>query len=495
MLPDNVDVVVVGAGNAAFCAALAAAEHGASVLMLECAPEREAGGNSRFSGGAIRCVYNGIEELLELLPDLPAELVAVTDFGRYSEQSFADDIMRVTEGRADAGLVDVLVKGTRSTLVWMREKGVCFETIHGRQAFEVDGRYKFWGGLTVLASGRGTGLIQALKKAALQSGIVIEYGARALNLILDTGGRVTGVRVRQNRRVYEISCKGVVLASGGFESNVGWRTRYLGPGWDVAKVRGTRYNNGDGIRMAIDAGASPWGNWSGCHAVACDWNSPNFGNPEIGDDFQKHSYPFGILINAHGERFVDEGADFRNYTYAKYGRLILNQPGQTAWQIFDQKVLRLLSDEYRSTNATRVTATTLEELVSKLGTMNAPAAFKTIQSYNASVQLSVPFNPNIKDGRGTRDLVIPKSNWANTIEDPPFEAYHVTCGITFTFGGVKINQHAQVLDVEGNPISGLYAAGEMVGGLFYFNYPGGTGLTAGSVFGKIAGTSAGLKLA
>jgi tricarballylate dehydrogenase len=197
------------------------------------------------------------------------------------------------------------------------------------------------------------------------------------------------------------------------------------------------------------------------------------------------------MINANGERFIDEGADFRNYTYAKYGRVILNQPGQFAWQIFDRKVIHLLRDEYRIKRVTKVSAATLEELVCKLDDVNAKKALVTIRAYNAAVAQDVPFNPNVKDGRGTPGLAIPKTNWANTIDEGPFEAYAVTCGITFTFGGVKINTDAQVLDTESQPIPGLYAAGEMVGGIFYFNYPGGTGLMNGAVFGRVAGGHAG----
>jgi tricarballylate dehydrogenase len=196
------------------------------------------------------------------------------------------------------------------------------------------------------------------------------------------------------------------------------------------------------------------------------------------------------MINAAGERFVDEGADFRNYTYAKYGRVILSQPGQFAWQIFDSKVLHLLRDEYRIRQVTKVRADTIEELVAKLDDVNAERALATIKCYNTSIRVNVPFNPNIKDGRDTDGLAIPKSNWANAIDEPPFEAYAVTCGITFTFGGVKVDTRAQVIDTEGNPIAGLFAAGEMVGGLFYLNYPGGTGLMSGAVFGRQAGSSA-----
>ena len=490
MLPKECDVVVVGGGNAAFCAALSAAEQGVSVLVLERAPEEEAGGNSRFTAGAIRCVYDGVEDLKVLMPDLTEEEIANTDFGSYTEEQFFDDMGRITEYRTDPELTEVLIKRSRETMRWMREKGVRFQPIYGRQAFKVDGKFKFWGGLTVEAWGGGPGLVQALTDAARKNGISIAYGARALSLEHDDSG-VTGIRVRHEGKTQTITTKAVVLAAGGFQSNAEWRTRYLGPGWDLAKVRGTRFNTGDGIRMALEAGAMPTGNWSGCHAVGWDRNAPDFGDLAVGDNFQKHSYPFGIMINANGERFVDEGADFRNYTYAKYGRVVLAQPGQFAWQIFDKKVLHLLRDEYRIKQVTKVTASSLEELVGKLDDVDAGKALETIKAYNASVMTDVPFNPNVKDGRGTRGLSVRKSNWANTIEEPPFEAYAVTCGITFTFGGVKIDTSAKVIDTEGVPIPGLYAAGEMVGGIFYFNYPGGTGLMNGAVFGRIAGASAG----
>jgi tricarballylate dehydrogenase len=201
------------------------------------------------------------------------------------------------------------------------------------------------------------------------------------------------------------------------------------------------------------------------------------------------------MINADGERFVDEGADFRNYTYAKYGREILMQPGQFAWQVFDSKVIPMLRDEYRIKQVTKARADTLDELANKLVDVDAGKAVETIRTYNKAVMSEVPFDPNVKDRRGTRGLSIPKSNWANTIDEPPFEAYAVTCGITFTFGGLKIDPSARVIDAEGAPIPGLFAAGELVGGIFYFNYPGGTGLMNGAVFGRIAGASAGRRAA
>jgi tricarballylate dehydrogenase len=483
------DVVVVGGGNAALCAALSAREAGVSVLVLERAPEAEAGGNTTFTAGGMRTVYRGIDDILELVPDLTEEERATTDFGSYTEEQFFDDMARVTESRADPDLTEILVTRSFSTLRWMRGKGVRFLPIYGRQAFKVGGRFTFWGGMTLETAGGGPGLVEALTRAAQRDGIEISYRSRALSLVLDEA-RVVGVRFRKDGRLAEVGAGAVVLAAGGFQSNTEWRTRYLGPNWDLAKVRGTRFNTGDGIRMALDADAMPWGHWSGCHAVGWEMNAPPFGDLVVGDSYQKHSYPFGIIVNSRGERFVDEGADFRNYTYAKYGREILAQPGQFAWQVFDAKVTHLLRDEYRIRQVTKVTARTLEELAGKLDGVDPEGFLRTVADYNAAVDPEVPFNPNVKDGRGTRGLAVPKSNWANRLTEPPFEAYAVTCGITFTFGGVRIDSNAQVRNGEGEPIPGLYACGEMVGGIFYFNYPGGTGLTNGSVFGRIAGSSA-----
>ena len=483
------DVVVVGAGNAALCAALAARERCERIVVLERAPEEEAGGNSRFTAGLMRVVYNGVEDLKRLI-DLSDDEIARTDFGTYTAEQFLDDMARVTEYRCDPDLTELLVKESLPAAAWMRSKGVRFSAAWGRQAFSVGGRFKFWGGLTVEAVGGGPGLVDSLTRIARKQGIEIWYAARALSLLVDDEG-VHGVKVRRQGKTQDLRSKAVVLAAGGFQANPEWRTRYLGPGWELAKVRGTRFNTGDGIRMALDAGAAAAGNWSGCHAVAWERNAPEFGDLAVGDQFQKHSYPWGIYLNAQGRRFVDEGADFRNYTYAKYGRVILSQPGQFAWQVFDAKVKAQLRDEYRIKQVTRRTASTLEELVKKLDDVDAEAALEEIRRYNAAVRQDIAFNPNIKDGRRTEGLAVPKSNWANTIDTPPFEAYAVTCGITFTFGGLRINKHANVISSDGDPIPGLYAAGELVGGIFWFNYPGGSGLTNGSVFGRIAGENAG----
>jgi tricarballylate dehydrogenase len=281
-----------------------------------------------------------------------------------------------------------------------------------------------------------------------------------------------------------------VLACGGFEANAEWRAEHLGAPWRFAKVRGTRHNTGDGLAMAIAAGARATGQWSGCHAVQWDRSAPDTGDLRVRHAFQKHSYPFGILVNARGERFVDEGFDFRNYTYARYGRAVLEQPGRFAWQVFDARTTPLLRDEYEALHATRADATTIEELAHRLDGVDAGRFLATVADYNAAVDESRPFDPARKDGRRTRGLAIDKTNWANRIDRPPFRGYAVTCGITFTYGGLAIDARSRVLDEAGRPIPGLYGAGELVGGLFWDNYPGGAGLMAGAVFGRRAGMGA-----
>jgi tricarballylate dehydrogenase len=338
--------------------------------------------------------------------------------------------------------------------------------------------------------GGGPGLIDMEYASAAKAGIDVRFEAKATRLLTDDRGRVTGLMVRTAEGAETINAGAVVLAAGGFEANPEMRTRYLGANWELARVRGTPYNTGDGIRMALDIGALPWGHWSGCHSVQWDLNAPWHGDRKVGDNFQKHSYPVGMIVNLRGERFVDEGADFRNYTYVKYGRAVIGQPRRTAFQIFDQKVLDLLREEYRIREVTRAEDATLEGLARKLE-IDVAGFVKTVKDFNAAVMSEVPFNPAVKDGRGTRGLALAKSNWAQALDTPPYVGYAVTTGITFTFGGLKIDSAGSVIDCEQRAIPGLYAAGELVGGIFYHNYPGGAGLMAGAVFGRLAGRSAG----
>jgi tricarballylate dehydrogenase len=455
---------------------------------LEKAPEYFRGGNTYFTGGIIRCAYNGIADIKALIPDLTSEEEASVDVGKYTEDDFYSDVMRVTEGLADPELAQILVSESHPTLLWLREKGVRFVLAFGRQAFKVDGKYHFWGGLVVESVGAGKGLSDQQFEVAERLGAEVRYQTKGVRLLQDRMGHVCGVMAQGPNGFEDLAGHTVVLACGGFEANAEMRTRYLGPGWELAKVRGVPYNTGDGIRMALDIGAQPYGHWSSCHAVAWDVNAPPFGDRTITELYQKHSYPFGVIVNLEGRRFVDEGADFRNYTYAAYGREILKQPLGAAFQIFDEKVKHLLRDEYRIAQATMATANTIEELADRLG-IDRQGLVRTIQEFNAAVQPG-HFDPTVLDGKCTEQIAPPKSNWALPIDTPPYLGYAVTCGITFTFGGLKITSRGQVIDTEGNAIPGLYAAGELVGGLFYHNYAGGSGLAAGAVVGKLAGTSA-----
>jgi len=286
------------------------------------------------------------------------------------------------------------------------------------------------------------------------------------------------VRIRHDGQVSEIHGKAVVLASGGFQANPEWRTRYLGPGWDLAKVRGTRFNTGDGIRMALDIGASPCGNWSGCHAVGWEMNAPEFGDLAVGDQFQKHSYPFAIMVNATGKRFVDEGADFRNYTYAKYGRVILEQPGQFAWQIFDQKVKHLQRDEYRIRQITKVTANTIESWPGKLEGVNAEQFVNTIAEWNKAGEAGHPVQSERQGRRRTEGLAINKSNWANHGRSAPYEGL---CGHLWHYIYVRRAAREHRLRGAQHRLPAdprLYAAGELVGGHLLFQLSGWLGACA-----------------
>ena len=488
-MSDPYDVIILGGGNAGLCAAIAALEKGAKVLVLEKAPEYFRGGNTYFTGGIIRCAYNGIEDIKKLIPDMTPEEEGSVEVGSYSEDAFYDDLMRVTEGLADPDLAQMLVSQSHATLQWLREHGVRFVLAFGRQAFKRGDKFHFWGGLLVEAVGAGKGLSDQQFEVCERMGMEIRYETKGVKLIQDQTGRVTGVKVKGPQGFEDLYAKSVVLACGGFESNAEMRTRYLGQGWELAKVRGIPYNTGDGINMALEIGAQSYGHWSGCHAVAWDLNAPPTGDRTVTELFQKHSYPFGLIVNIEGKRFVDEGADFRNYTYAKYGREILNQPLGFAAQIFDQKVVHLLRDEYRIQQVTKGEADTLEGLAEQLG-IDPQSFVETIEAYNAACQAHLEYNPTVLDGKCTNGVTPPKTNWALPIDTPPYLGFAVTCGITFTFGGLRINSRGQVLDTEDAEIPGLYAAGELVGGLYYHNYPGGSGLASGAVLGKVAGTSA-----
>lgn len=484
----SADVIVVGGGNAGFTAAHAAAVRGRNVILLEKGSHDMAGGNSFYTAGATRIAHNGLDDLLDWVET--DERHSRTEVPPYSADEYAADLAKVTEGRNDPELTKVLVEESQSTLRWLNSLGLKYRLMYERQAYErPDGSFLFWGGLHVGNVGGGEGLIADHTRVAAELGIDVRYGHAAQSLIVENG-RVTGVVVTTAEGQLRLSAESVILTAGGFESDPQWRREHLGEGWENAKVRGTPYNTGDMIAAALKVGATKGGDWSTCHSVQWDaFTATNESNRELTNRLTRQSYPLGIIVNTDGERFLDEGADFRNYTYAKYGKEILKQPGSVAYQIFDASLRPMLrSEEYEMPGISVEVADTLEELAAKIG-IDPEQLSKTVSDFNNSIDRTITFDPNIKDGRAAVTQPL-KSNWASPIETGPFYAYGVTCGITFTFGGIKSDTHGRVLDGDGKHVEGLYVAGEMLGGLFSANYPGGSGLAAGCVFGRRAGTLA-----
>jgi tricarballylate dehydrogenase len=494
-MQENWDVVVVGSGNAALCAAIAAKEQGRRVLVIEKADPALAGGNSKYTAGAMRFVYNTNEDLLPLLQDPSDARLPNTDFGQYSKEKFENDLLAFNDGRPLSSEQKTLIGESYDVVCWLASYDVKFEPIYSRQSFQKDGRHIFWGGLTLAAKNEGVGLVDAELAAFLKLGGEIRYNLAAVDLIVEASG-VAGVRTQNDRgETEDLRAHAVILGCGGFEANAELRTRFIGKGWDKAKVRGTPHNTGAGLEMAFKLGAQPYGLYEGCHATPMDLHTPDYGNLDLPHLERKHyrkiCYFLGIMVNANGERFVDEGKDFRNYTYAQFGRSVLEQPNHLAWQIFDAKVDHLLYSEYKFHDAHFVEADTINGLIAKLdGVEDKAKVHATIDQFNAAVNPDVAFDPTTKDGKNTLGLSLPKSNWAQTIDQAPFKAYPVTGGITFTYGGLKVSEVGGVVHKDGHDIPGLYACGEMVGGVFFNGYPGGSGLTSGAVFGRRAGYGA-----
>jgi tricarballylate dehydrogenase len=482
-------VIVVGSGNAAMCAGIAALEGGASVLMLEKADERLAGGNTKYTAGAMRFAYDGAADLLPLLKDPDDPRLAMTDFGGYTQAKFGEDLLAFNGGRDLSDEQQRLISDSLGAMQWLGGHGVKFEPIYSRQSFLKDGRHVFWGGLTLAAENEGVGLFDQELAAFTGLGGTIRYDSAVTGLLTDRGS-VVGVKVGDE----DLHADGVILACGGFEASAKLRAELMGGDWEKAKVRGTPHNTGDGMLMAQKLGAAQYGLYPGCHATPMDLHMPEYANLDLpaGErkNYRKICYFLGVMLNAEGNRFVDEGKNFRNYTYAQFGKAVLEQPGHFAWQVFDAKVDDLLYAEYRFHDAHFIEADTIEDLIAKMEGVDPQGATATLDAFNAAVNTAVDFDPTVLDGKGTTGLSLEKSNWAQKIDTAPFKAYPVTGGITFTYGGLRVSDQGAVMHADGHAISGLYACGEMVGGVFFEGYPGGSGLTSGAVFGQLAGAGA-----
>ncbi len=482
-------IIIVGSGNAAISAGIASLEKGAEVIIYEKAGKKMAGGNTKYTAGAMRFSYTSGDQLIELLDNPDDIRLKDTDFGSYTQEQFKNDLLNFNDGRPLSWEQEILVSKSLETIKWLSFHNVKFEPIYSRQSFLKNGKYIFWGGLTLASQNEGEGLFNQQLSSFLSLGGKIYYESPVTNLVFKNK-KVKGVYLKDDI----IMADAVILASGGFEANEDLRKLFIGENWLKAKVRGTPYNTGDGIKMALKLGAKKHGLYDGCHATPMDLHMKNYGGldlePGERKNYRKICYFLGIMINAKGRRFLDEGKNFRNYTYAQYGRKILEQPNHLAWQIFDSKVFELLYEEYRFHDAHFVEAKTIDELIHKMDGVNKIETKNTIIEYNNSIDLSTSFDPTILDGKSTKGLEINKSNWAQKIDTPPFRAFPVTGGITFTYGGLKIDENGSVLNINDKPIGGLFACGELVGGVFFNGYPGGSGLTSGAVFGRMAGYGA-----
>ncbi|KAJ7696032.1 FAD/NAD(P)-binding domain-containing protein [Mycena rosella] len=485
------DCIVIGSGNAGCCAAFSAAESGCDkVLVVDVCPQQWAGGNGYFTAGAFRTVHEGLHDLLPIANNVSAEQVGSIDMDRYTREDFLRDIMRLGDGKPDPVLAGAVVDASRDTISWLATNvGLPFMFSYHRQAYAVGGRQKFWGGMVLCTEDGGKGLIAAHQRALAKAKVDMWFNCPAVEITMENGA-VSGVVVEKDGARMHLRSAAVVLAAGGFEANSVLRAKHLGAGWERAIVS-------DGFVLAAALGARQTGDWAGCHSTCWDADAPKDGGQrDLTNQFTKSGYPLGIMVNSSGKRFVDEGEDFRNYTYAKFGRAILMQPEGQAFQIFDAKVIASLrQEEYGDGIVKKICADRIEDLAEKLaeiGLKSKQEFVETVNQFNEAVgryQAEKPaaWNPAIKDGMSTADLPLSKTNWALTIDKAPFMAVKVACGVTFTFGGLAIDPETAgvISEKTSKVIPGLFCTGEMVGGLFHGNYPGAAGRAAAALMHQV----------
>ena len=483
------DVIIVGTGNAGFAAAVSASENGAKVLMLEKASEDYMGGNSALTIH-MRFAYNSFSDLLPLVKDdkqtynklynkkLQELSEVVTE---YTESDYLKDIMDVTNGKSDKILSKELVINSLPTIKWMNKLGHLWSpTFDNPTSANV-----------VSFNGKGYGLMQRWKNIALNKGVNIKYNHQVIDLIKNNEDIISGVVAKTNNENKIYYANSVILACGSFESNAQMRAKYLGEQWRNVKLRGIPNNTGEGLEMAISHGAIPYDDWSTCHASPQDINRPDYdlpGENKSGDYWSRYAYPFSIMVNINGNRFIDEGETWRGLTYAKTGKAILEQKNNMAFQLFDSKHVKAgVLKKYK--NPTKYQAGTLIDLANKIKITDTANFINNINTFNKAVQ-SGNYNPHKLDGKKVKNIFPSRSNWALPLDNPPYLAYPVICGMTFCYGGLKTSINGELINKDGDIINGLYAVGEMLGGLWHNNYPSGGGMMAGAVFGKNAGKHA-----
>ena len=450
------DVVIVGGGNAALCAAIEAAETGASVIILEGAPFDYRGGNSRHTRN-FRCMHQG-------------PLSVLTD--TYGEPEYFDDLMRVTKGETDEALARMTIADSETCLPWMEKQGVRFQpSLSGTLSLSRTNAF-FLGG--------GKALMNAYYNRASDLGITVKYEAQVTHVDIKSG-TFSGVECEIAGTPTRINGRAIVLASGGFQADLEWLARAWGPAAKNFLIRGTPYNKGVVLKDMLDQGAQSVGDPTQCHAVAIDGRAPKY---DGGIVTRLDCVPFSIVVNKHGERFYDEGEDVWPKRYAIWGRLVAAQPDQVAYSIIDTKSI----NAFMPSVFPPVEADTIEGLGQQLGISGADLK-RTVDVFNAACR-SGSFHGNELDGLATADIDPPKTNWARPITDPPFYGYALRPGVTFTYLGLKVDETARVAGADGR-MNNVWAAGEiMAGSILGQGYLAGFGMTIGTVFGRIAGREA-----
>src|SRR5437868_4539220 len=451
------DVLVIGGGNAALCAAISARRAGASVLVLEGAPKFYRGGNTRHTRN-MRCAHDAATEILT---------------GPYTEEEFFEDLLRVTGGQTDEDLARLMIAESKDILNWIVEQGVRWQPSLGGTLSLGRTNSFFLGG--------GRAMLNALYRTAEVLGVDVLYDAEVVEIEIDNGMFLSATLKQGDGRV-DVRASTLVAAAGGFEANIEWLKQYWGEAADNFLIRGTPYNRGSILKMLLAKGVQDVGDPTQCHAVAIDARAPKFD----GGIITRHdSVVFGIVVNKDAERFYDEGEDIWPKRYAIWGRLVAGQPGQIAYIIFDSSVVT----SFMPTLFPPIAGGTIAELAGKLG-LEPAALDKTVTDFNAAVQPGT-FDHTILDDCRTEGITPPKTHWARKIETPPYLAYPVRPGITFTYLGTRVNRQSRMVMKDGKPSANMFAAGEiMAGNVLGKGYAAGIGMTIGSVFGRVAGREA-----